>query len=122
MVTISALAAQKAQELIAKELESMADKPIKYGIRLFVQGGGCSGFQYGLLLDTANEEDEVFECGDILVIVDRMSLRYVDGTEIDCTDNLMGGGFTLKNPNATSSCGCGHSFNTGDDPDKNSGA
>jgi len=78
-----------------------------------VQGGGCSGFQYGMVLDEVTDGDEVFEKDGIKVIVDPMSMRYLEGAEVDYKEDLMGGGFAIKNPNATSTCGCGHSFQAG---------
>ena len=83
------------------------------GLRIYVQGGGCSGFSYGMVLDEAAEGDQVFEKEGVKVIVDSMSLRYLEGAEVDYKEDLMGGGFAIKNPNATSTCGCGHSFNAG---------
>ncbi len=79
-----------------------------------MQGGGCSGLlSYGMVLDEAADGDQVFEKDGIKVIVDPMSLRYLEGAEVDYKEDLMGGGFAIKNPNATSTCGCGHSFQAG---------
>src|SRR5687767_11075813 len=83
------------------------------GLRVFVQGGGCSGFQYGLMIDEGDgdaEADQVFEVNGVRLLVDPISLRYLSGAEVDFVDNNMGGGFTIKNPNAKSTCGCGSSF------------
>ena len=80
------------------------------GLRIYVQGGGCSGFSYGMVLDEAADGDQIFEKDGVKVIVDPMSLRYLEGAEVDYKEDLMGGGFAIKNPNATSTCGCGHSF------------
>ena len=82
-------------------------------LRISVSGGGCSGFQYGMVLDEVTDGDEVFEKDGIKVIVDPMSMRYLEGAEVDYKEDLMGGGFAIKNPNATSTCGCGHSFQAG---------
>ena len=79
----------------------------------YVQGGGCSGFQYGMVLDEVADGDQVYEKEGIKVIVDPMSMRYLEGAEVDYKEDLMGGGFAIKNPNATSTCGCGHSFQAG---------
>ncbi len=80
-------------------------------LRIAVSGGGCSGFQYGLSFDDArNEDDHVFERGDVAVIVDDVSLDLLNGAEIDFVEDLMGASFQIKNPNAASSCGCGNSF------------
>jgi iron-sulfur cluster assembly accessory protein len=83
------------------------------GLRIYVQGGGCSGFSYGMVLDEVSEGDQIYETNGVKVIVDPMSLRYLEGAEVDYKEDLMGGGFAIKNPNAASTCGCGHSFNAG---------
>lgn len=83
------------------------------GLRVFVAPGGCSGFQYGMRFeDTALEGDRVEQNDGICLYVDEFSAQYVDGAEIDFVDELMGGGFTVHNPNAITSCGCGQSFTT----------
>ncbi|MGI8824763.1 MAG: iron-sulfur cluster insertion protein ErpA [Chloroflexota bacterium] len=83
------------------------------GLRVFVSPGGCSGFQYGMRFeDTAMEGDIVEKSEGIQLFVDEFSAQYVDGAEIDFVDELMGGGFTVHNPNAITSCGCGQSFTT----------
>ena len=87
----------------------MADS---HALRVFVKGGGCGGMQYGMTFDEAREGDEVYEQHGLRVIVDSTSLFYIDGANIDYVDNLMGGGFHIDNPQATSSCGCGSSFRT----------
>ena len=84
-----------------------------YGLRVFVGGGGCSGLQYGMTFDNnPRDVDIVFEQQGLRVIVDPRSLPYITGASIDYVDSLMGGGFHIENPNAVSSCGCGHSFHT----------
>lgn len=84
-------------------------------LRVFVSPGGCSGFQYGMALDSSvGEDDKVFEQDGIKVVVDELSLQYLQGAEVDYVDGLMGAGFTVYNPNAVSSCSCGHSFDTED--------
>lgn len=86
-----------------------------HGLRVFVKGGGCGGMQYGMTFDdNFGEEDLVHEEHGMKVVVDPTSLFYVKGSNIDYQDSLMGGGFHIDNPNATSSCGCGSSFRTGD--------
>lgn len=81
------------------------------GLRISVVGGGCSGFQYDLsLADEAAESDETFTFDGLKVFVDRTSLTYLRGTTVDYVDDHRGNGFTFQNPNAVSSCGCGHSF------------
>lgn len=80
-------------------------------LRTFVQGGGCSGFQYGFTIDEEqNEDDFVLETGKFKVLIDSMSYQYLVGATIDYKDELMGASFTIKNPNAQSTCGCGSSF------------
>ena len=84
-----------------------------YGLRIFVSGGGCSGLQYGMALDAAaGENDMVFEEAGVRIFVDSISMMYLSGAVVDYEDSLMGGGFRIDNPNAVSSCGCGHSFKT----------
>jgi iron-sulfur cluster insertion protein len=80
-------------------------------LRIAVSGGGCSGFQYGFSFDDhRNEDDIVFERDGVGVVVDEVSLDLLDGAEIDFVEDLMGAAFQIKNPNASSSCGCGNSF------------
>jgi len=107
MINVTEAAAEKITELLAEEDRAGA------GLRVFVQGGGCSGFQYGLIIDDGEgdpESDQVFEVQGVRLLVDPISLRYLRGAEVDFVDNQMGGGFTIKNPNAKSTCGCGSSF------------
>jgi iron-sulfur cluster assembly accessory protein len=107
MINVTEIAATKINDLLAEE-----NKP-EAGLRVFVQGGGCSGFQYGLMIDEGEgnqEADKVFEVNGVRLLVDPISLRYLNGAEVDFVDNNMGGGFTIKNPNAKSTCGCGSSF------------
>jgi len=107
MIHVTETAAGKISELLTEENKAGA------GLRVFVQGGGCSGFQYGLMIDEGEGEgsaDQVFEVNGIRLLVDPISLRYLQGAEVDFVDNHMGGGFTIKNPNAKSTCGCGSSF------------
>ena len=82
-------------------------------LRVFVSPGGCSGFSYGMSLEPEPaEDDEVVEQGGVKVVVDPFSLQYLSGAQIDFIDSLMGGGFTVVNPNAVKSCACGQSFDT----------
>jgi iron-sulfur cluster assembly protein len=84
-----------------------------YGLRIFVSGGGCSGMQYGMALDgDAGENDHVISSEGVKVFIDSISMMYLSGAVVDYEDSLMGGGFRIDNPNAVSSCGCGHSFKT----------
>lgn len=99
-------AIDKVKELVAEE----GNPDLK--LRVFVQGGGCSGFQYGFTFDELrNEDDFDFDFQDVTVVVDSMSWQYLQGAEIDYVENVMGASFTIKNPNATTTCGCGSSFN-----------
>ena len=107
MITVTPTAASKIQELLNEENKTAA------ALRVFVQGGGCSGFQYGLMIDEGEgqpDTDTQFESNGVKLIVDPISARYLKGAEVDFVDNLTGGGFTIKNPNAKSTCGCGSSF------------
>jgi iron-sulfur cluster assembly accessory protein len=107
MINVTEAAAEKIAELLAEEQKTDA------GLRVFVQGGGCSGFQYGLMIEDGQADpdaDKVFEVNGVRLLVDPISLRYLNGAEVDFVDNNMGGGFTIKNPNAKSTCGCGSSF------------
>jgi iron-sulfur cluster assembly protein len=84
-----------------------------YGLRVFIAGGGCSGMQYGMALESlARDFDEVVEVGGVKLFVDPDSAEYLHGATIDYEDNLMSGGFRIENPNALSTCRCGQSFRT----------
>jgi iron-sulfur cluster insertion protein len=98
-------AAAKVKELIDEE----GNAELK--LRVFVTGGGCSGFQYGFTFDEAtNEDDTAMHRGGVTLLIDPMSLQYLAGAEIDYQENAEGAQFVIKNPNATSTCGCGSSF------------
>src|SRR3954471_3912083 len=98
-------AANKVKQLIDEE----GNTELK--LRVFVSGGGCSGFQYGFTFDEAqNEDDTVMEKNGVQLLIDAMSFQYLTGAEIDYTEGLEGAQFVIKNPNATSTCGCGSSF------------
>ena len=106
-MTFSAAGAEKAAELLAKQTSESA------AIRVFVKSGGCSGYSYGMAIDDeAREGDRVFVDRGVRLMVDVRSWEYLRGSEIDYVENMMGGGFSVTNPNATSACGCGHSFRT----------
>jgi iron-sulfur cluster assembly protein len=107
-VTISDAAARKISELVAANDEEQA-------LRVAVRGGGCSGFQYALALDQPKSEDHVFEHNGVSVIVDKTSMQFVFGSEVDFVDGLQGAGFTVNNPNVVAACGCGSSFQVRDD-------
>ena len=107
VITVTETAATKISGLMAEE------NKVEAGLRVFVQGGGCSGFQYGLMIEDGNGDptaDQVFESNGVRLYVDPISLRYLSGAQVDFVDNLTGGGFTITNPNAKSTCGCGSSF------------
>lgn len=100
-------AANKVKELILEE----GNSDLK--LRVFVTGGGCSGFQYGFTFDEAtNEDDTVMEKNGVTLLIDSMSFQYLVGAEIDYSEGLQGAQFVIKNPNAVSTCGCGSSFST----------
>ena len=108
MINVTPNAATKISELLVEE------NKLNAGLRVFVQGGGCSGFQYGLMIDEGEGDtttDAVIESNGVKLLVDPISARYLTGAEVDFVDNVTGGGFTIKNPNAKSTCGCGSSFN-----------
>jgi iron-sulfur cluster assembly accessory protein len=91
-----------------------------HALRVFVSGGGCSGMQYGMAFEeNPREFDKVVAVDGVRLIVDPTSLMYLQGATIDYVDSLMGGGFRIENPNAVSSCGCGHSFRTSNDGGEN---
>ena len=101
MVNVSSTAASKINELLTEEGK------VGSGLRVFVQGGGCSGFQYGLMIEeNGGVGDQVFESNGVKLFIDPVSISYLKGAEVDFVDTVTGGGFTIKNPNATSTCGC----------------
>jgi iron-sulfur cluster insertion protein len=107
MINVTPLAAEKISELLSEEQKPGA------GLRVFVQGGGCSGFQYGLMIEengASPDADQVIESNGVTLYIDPISIRYLKGAEVDFIDNMAGGGFTIRNPNAKSTCGCGSSF------------
>jgi len=106
ILSITPAAGDKVRELLEQENDP------SLALRIFVAGGGCSGLQYGMTLDEEQDGDTVITQGEFKVLVDEMSLGYINGSEVDYVDSLMGAGFTVNNPNAVSSCGCGHSFKT----------
>ena len=102
-------AAAKLKELLAGQAE--ADQVL----RVAVKGGGCSGFQYALALDQHKEDDHVFEHNGVSVVVDKVSMQFVFGSEVDFVEGLQGAGFSVNNPNVVAACGCGSSFQVRDD-------
>jgi iron-sulfur cluster assembly accessory protein len=105
-ITISEKAAEKIRSFI--EAEELS--PEEYGIRLTIQGGGCSGFSYELVLDRPAEDDKVYEDHGARVMIDPGTMPYVDGSSFDYVESLNGSGFAIRNPNAKRACGCGNSF------------
>jgi len=107
LVGLSEAAAGKLRALVE------AEQNPQIGLRVYVYSGGCSGFRYGMMLeDQPSSEDITVESKGIKVYVDPQSTQYLQGSEIDYLDTLMGAGFTVNNPNAVSACGCGSSFRT----------
>lgn len=105
MINVTQVAASKISELLAEE------QTVQSGLRVFVQGGGCSGFQYGMMIEeNPGDSDLVFESNGVKLYVDPISLSYLKAAEVDFVESVTGGGFTIKNPNAKSTCGCGSSF------------
>lgn len=105
-ITLTEKASNRLKEIIKAKGEDLS-------LRVLVRPGGCAGFQYGMALERSpRPDDNVAEVQGVKVIVDSYSLRFLDGATIDYVDSLMGGGFTVHNPNAVSRCGCGQSFRT----------
>jgi iron-sulfur cluster assembly protein len=115
-VTLTPAAAQAVQDLMVKrELTG-------YALRVFVSGGGCSGYQYGMALENnIRPTDLSFETDGVQLVIDEISIQYMAGATIDYVDEVMGSGFKIENPMAVSSCGCGSSFRTKDESYSSSG-
>lgn len=110
MITVSESAKIKILDLLAEE-----NNP-NLKLRTFVQGGGCSGFNYGFTFDEEqNDDDFEISLGAYKVLIDAMSMTYLQGSEIDYKEELLGANFTIKNPNAQNTCGCGSSFSVSDE-------
>lgn len=106
MITVTEFAAKTIKNLIAED-------PDAKGLRIYVKGGGCSGYSYGMALEpTISDDDTVIERDGIQVIVDPQSLPLIQDSVVDYSDSLMGAGFQIKNPGAKTTCGCGSSFST----------
>jgi iron-sulfur cluster assembly protein len=107
-ITLSELAAKQIKTIVAEQNLPAEQTKLRVGVK----GGGCSGFSYLLDLteEAAGESDEQMESNGIQILIDSKSLLYLDGTEIDFKDDVIQSGFVFKNPNATSTCGCGSSF------------
>jgi iron-sulfur cluster assembly accessory protein len=111
LVSLTPSAAAKISALMAEETDVSV-------LRVAIEGGGCSGFQYGLGFDRgAQEGDHSFECEGVTVVVDPFSAPYLRGATVDYLETIQESGFKIDNPNAVSSCGCGHSFQVSEDAD-----
>ena len=106
LLTLTDAAIEKVK-YFAKSMPDSEGKPL----RVFIQGGGCSGFQYGFTFDEKKEGDNVLEQGGITVLVDPQSAQYLKGATVNYVEDFRGAGFSVENPNATGGCGCGKSFN-----------
>ncbi|HXN05883.1 MAG TPA: iron-sulfur cluster insertion protein ErpA [Nitrospiria bacterium] len=105
MITLTEKAGTKLKEILE------AEQKAGYGLRINVKGGGCSGFQYGMSFEEAAQAgDEVVEANGVKLFIDSESVPLLNGIQVDYIDSVDGAGFAIKNPNATSSCGCGKSF------------
>lgn len=104
MITITQTAENKIQELIKEEQDAV-------GLRIYVRGGGCHGYQYGMAFESKiGDDDTIIEKGTVKVIMDPQSAPLLQGAEVDYVDSLQGSGFAIKNPQAKTTCGCGSSF------------
>src|SRR5205807_6688237 len=104
MITVSEMAQKKIGELLQEEKDIV-------GLRVYVKGGGCHGYQYGMAFESKmGDDDTVVEKGDVKVIMDSQSAPLLQGAEVDYVDSLQGSGFSIKNPQAKTTCGCGSSF------------
>jgi iron-sulfur cluster assembly protein len=109
-ITLSPKAVEKIGELLGSQAESEGQ-----ALRVAVRGGGCSGFQYALAFDKTKDDDHVFEVDGVAVIVDKVSMQFVFGSEVDYIEGLQGAGFQVNNPNVVAACGCGSSFQVKED-------
>jgi iron-sulfur cluster assembly accessory protein len=109
-ITLSAKAAEKIGELLGSQAENE-----QQALRVAVRGGGCSGFQYALAFDRPKDDDNLVEVDGVAVIVDKVSMQFVFGSEVDYVEGLQGAGFQVNNPNVVAACGCGSSFQVKDD-------
>ena len=109
-ITLTDNAAGKIKELLGGQGDGE-----EQALRVAVRGGGCSGFQYALAFDRVKEDDNVFEARGVSVIVDKVSMQFVFGSEVDYVEGLQGAGFCVNNPNVVAACGCGSSFQVRED-------
>ena len=104
-ITLTDKAVEKIGELLGGQPDGN-----EQALRVAVRGGGCSGFQYALAFDKPKEDDHVFEAEGVAVVVDKVSMQFVFGSEVDYVEGLQGAGFQVNNPNVVAACGCGSSF------------
>ena len=109
-IVLTDKAAEKINELLAETPEGA-----EQALRVAVRGGGCSGFQYALAFDAPKDDDHRFEHKGVSVVVDKTSMQFVFGSEVDWVDGLQGAGFSVNNPNVVAACGCGSSFQVKED-------
>ena len=109
-ITLTDTAADKVRELLSSDTNGG-----QQALRVAVRGGGCSGFQYALAFDQVKDDDHVFEDRGVSVIVDKTSMQFVFGSEVDYVEGLQGAGFCVNNPNVVAACGCGSSFQVRED-------
>jgi len=109
-ITLTDKAASKVKELLSEQ-----ENGSEQALRVAVRGGGCSGFQYALAFDEPKQDDHRFENQGVAVVVDKTSMQFVFGSEVDWVDGLQGAGFSVNNPNVTAACGCGSSFQVDED-------
>jgi iron-sulfur cluster assembly protein len=111
-ITLTDKAVEKVKELLGAQ-ESATEQ----ALRVAVKGGGCSGFQYALAFDAPREDDHRFEHKGVSVVVDKTSIQFILGSEVDFVDGLQGAGFAVNNPNVVAACGCGSSFQVKEEED-----
>jgi iron-sulfur cluster assembly protein len=108
-ITLTDVAASKIGELLSGQEDNAQ------ALRVAVRGGGCSGFQYALAFDKPKDDDHIFEVDGVAVVVDKVSMQFVFGSEVDYVEGLQGAGFQVNNPNVVAACGCGSSFQVKED-------
>jgi iron-sulfur cluster assembly protein len=108
-ITLTDVAASKIGELLSGQEDNAQ------ALRVAVRGGGCSGFQYALAFDKPKDDDHIFEVDGVAVVVDKVSMQFVFGSEVDYVEGLQGAGFQVNNPNVVAACGCGSSFQVRED-------
>ena len=109
-ITITDVAAKKVRDLLGEKADAG-----EMALRVAVRGGGCSGFQYALAFDQPKPEDHRFDVDGVSVVVDKTSMQFVFGSEVDYVESLQGAGFQVNNPNVVAACGCGSSFQVRED-------